>query len=88
MARQNNLYASVVKITEDYLGPAAKRFVDRQITNHLGKDPELLAVKDLPVLIDWSKVAVALLTEDTRLIEEFGARLRRLSVKPKPKTIR
>ena len=45
------LYSDVVDITYDYLGPAADRFVTRQIRSHLGKAPEELKKRDLRDLI-------------------------------------
>ncbi len=62
-------------MTTDYLGPAARRFIDRQIENHLDKKPDDLTVKDLLSLVDWIRVAVSLLTEDTKLVKEFTGRL-------------
>lgn len=79
MQTSKNLYQQVVDITADYLGPASKRFIDRQITNHLGKEPEKITNQDLDSLIDWIKIAIALLTEDKQLIQEFTDRLRALT---------
>lgn len=73
--KQNNLYESVVEIATDYLGPTARRFIDRQIESHSNKQPANLSAKDLEQLIDWIKVSLALLTEDTSLIKEFTSRL-------------
>lgn len=70
-----NLYKSVVDITTEYLGPAAPRFIDRQIENHFSKSPEKLTQKDLVELTDWIKVAISLLTEDQRVVEELISRL-------------
>lgn len=64
-------YTSVIRITTEYLGPAAPRFIDRQIQNHLKKEPSDLTVSDLPVLIDWSKIALALLTDDRKVILKY-----------------
>ena len=65
------LYQRVVRVTHIYLGPAADRFIDRQVQNHLNKDPERLSAKDLEQLIDWIRVAVSLLTDDKEIIEEY-----------------
>lgn len=74
-----SLYTRVVDVAADYLGPAAQRFIDRQIQNHVGKeDPKTLTLTDLPVLIDWVRVSVAFLTEDRELIDELTHRLRTL----------
>ena len=78
-----SLYEQVVRITHVYLGPAADRFIARQVLNHLHKEPEALSRDDLDKLIDWIRVAVSLLTEDSQLIEEYTAQLEALT---KPQT--
>lgn len=75
------LYEQTVDVMTDYLGPAARRFIDRQIQNHLNKEPDQLKITDLPVLIDWVRVSVAFLTQDTKLIDELTTRLRELPKK-------
>ncbi len=74
-----SLYDQVVRITHVYLGPAADRFIARQVQNHLHKDPEDLSQADLLKLIDWVQVAVSLITEDSTVIEEYISRLRKLA---------
>jgi hypothetical protein len=71
MGSRATLYQRVVQVTTEYLGPAAPRFIDRQIQNHLQKKPNELTVQDLPVLIDWSKVALALLTDDHQVVLNY-----------------
>jgi hypothetical protein len=66
-----NVYDNVIRVTTEYLGPAAQRFIDRQIQNHLQKDPTELTAADLPVLIDWSKIALALLTDDRHVVLNY-----------------
>lgn len=73
------LYDEVVRITHVYLGPAADRFIARQVENHLHKSPEELSQDDLAGLIDWIKVVVSLLTEDNEIIEEYTAELKKLA---------
>lgn len=77
------LYEDVVRVTHVYLGPAADRFIDRQVRNHLHKDPRKLSAADLGKLIDWIQAAVSVLTEDSELIEEYTAQLKKLAY---PKT--
>lgn len=72
-------YEQAVDITAIYLGPAAQRFVDRQIKNHLNKTPSHLTKSDLKKLIDWVKISVSFLTEDSKLIEEYTRKLERLA---------
>ena len=52
-------YEKIVDITRDYLGPAASRFVIRQINTHFHKSPEQLQRTDIPILAirirKWSR---------------------------------
>jgi hypothetical protein len=73
------LYDRVVRITHVYLGPAADRFIARQVQNHLHKTPEELSEADLLKLVDWVQVAVSLLTDDKEIIEEYVSKLRQLT---------
>lgn len=87
MSASNNtsLYDNVVRVTHVYLGPAADRFIARQVENHLHKSPEELSKADLVGLIDWIRVVVSLLTEDNEIVEEYAAELQKLAgieVKP------
>lgn len=76
------LYTRVLKVTYRYLGPAADRFVTRQITGHLNKNPERLGEEDLTELIAWMEIAMAFLTNDHRLIKSYINSLEALT-KPK-----
>ena len=73
------LYNQVTKVTEDYFGPAASRFIDRLIINHLGKEPEQLTNSDLPELIEWTRVTVSVLSDDKKMLKELTNRLQLLS---------
>lgn len=74
-AVKNPIYHQVVNVLYDYLGPAAERFVDREIEAHLGKKPEQLTKADVEKLHDWSKLAIALLTEDQQIVDNFSQSL-------------
>lgn len=78
---QETLYDRVVRVTHVYLGPAADRFIERQVQNHLHKQPEALSEKDLAKLVDWIRVTVSLLTEDNEVIEEYIQQLVNLTHK-------
>jgi hypothetical protein len=82
MSSTFTLYERVVRVTHIYLGPAAERFIDRQVQNHLDKDPERLTAADLERLLDWIRVAVSLLTDDKEIIEEYLEQLTQLTKKP------
>jgi hypothetical protein len=71
-----------VQTTHVYLGPAADRFIARQVQNHLHKRPEQLSQGDLERLIDWIQIAVSLLTEDSDIISDYIAALHELIDKP------
>lgn len=75
---RHSVFNEVVAITYEYLGPAATRFVSRQVSGHLHKKPESLSHDDLPSLIDWIKVAMGFLTDDRDLIDEYISRLQTL----------
>jgi hypothetical protein len=81
VAGTQNLYQKVVQVTYIYLGPAADRFVTRQVVNHLHKRPEQLSKSDMPELIDWIKLAMGFLTQDQKIIEDYISRLRNLDGK-------
>ncbi len=74
-----SLYEQVTRVTHVYLGPAAGRFISRQVESHLHKPPEQLSHKDLRELIDWIRVAVSLLTDDSEIIEEYTTELKKLA---------
>lgn len=78
-AGKSSLYDSVVQVTHVYLGPAAERFIARQVENHVHKRPDQLSRADLAGLIDWIRAAVSLVTEDNEIVEEYIAELKKLA---------
>ena len=76
---QSVYYYQAVLIATDYLGPAAERFIDRQVTFHLKKNPHQLEKKDLPELAEWIKVSIAVLTDDQGLVNDFSRRIGELT---------
>ncbi|MEO5499732.1 MAG: hypothetical protein ABIR46_04495 [Candidatus Saccharimonadales bacterium] len=83
MSRNDTLYQKTVQVTEEYLGPAGERFIRRQIATHLKIEPELLRKRDLSELIDWSSIAFAMVTSNTRDVDAFTDDLRALSLESK-----
>jgi hypothetical protein len=79
MRSNDTFYEEVVKVTYEYLGPAADRFVARQVRSHLSKDPEQLQKQDLAALIEWFSLAMALLSEDMALVNKYVAALTNLT---------
>ena len=47
------LYDDAVKLAKDYIGPAGKKFIDRQISSHLGIEPDQLGAGHLEELAKW-----------------------------------
>ncbi len=74
-----NLYDEVIAITSRYLGPAAQRFIDRQIESHLNKTPGKLSSDELVTLLDWIKAAISLLTEDRGVVDDYTSMLLQLA---------
>ena len=72
------LYDNIVKVVEYYLGPAAPRFVDRQIKFHLNKSPHEVSTEDMERLTEWMRISLALLTDDRQTIDECARRLTQL----------
>lgn len=68
---KQSVYQEVVAVTDQYLGPAAERFIARQVETHLNKKPDELNAEDIVKLVDWVKIAVALLTEDAKTVDDF-----------------
>jgi hypothetical protein len=77
----SNYYQEIVEVTADYLGPAAERFVKRQIDFHLEKSPEELTSDDVKKLAEWVRVALALLTQDQAQTQEACQRIKAVSEK-------
>lgn len=81
MVRPKLIYSDAVAVSNDFLGPAGERFIRRQITTHLGIEPEKLQTKHLNELVDWVKLTFAVLTDDASHVEDFSERLLALSHK-------
>lgn len=81
MTKASPIYRHVVHVTHEYFGPAADRFITRQVQNHLHKEPQELTSDDLSQLIDWIQVAVSLLSDDRFLIEAYISKLSAVTTK-------
>ena len=75
----SNTYEAIVTIAKDYLGPAAERFVIRQISFHLNKKPEELTPGDIPKISQWIKVSLAMLTDDKKMVDDASVRIAKLA---------
>ncbi len=56
-----SLYQDLLGICEKYLSKDSQRFLDRQITAHLKKNPENIVPEDASELAKWSAVSGGLL---------------------------
>lgn len=79
MNSKSPLYLGAVAISKEYLGPAGERFIRRQIEMHMKIRPEDLRKKDIPELVEWSKLAFAMLTDDEEYVDAFSYDLSQLS---------
>jgi hypothetical protein len=75
MVTRGTIYDDIISISEDYFGPAAPRFIKRLVANHLNKQPAQVTSKDLPVLINWIQLSMAMVTDETATINEYINRL-------------
>jgi hypothetical protein len=78
MAPRESLYDQMVAITTEYLGPAADRFLYRQVVNHLGITPNNLNKSDARKLVTWIRLAMTILTNDEEMVEEYISEIERL----------
>ena len=67
-----SLYDDVVELAKPYLGPAAERFVSRQITGHLSIEESQLTRQHLEELAKWCYVSGKLIIPDDRARELSG----------------
>lgn len=74
-----NLKDQIIAVSQDYLGPASERFIDRQVSMHLNKDLDDITKADLVKLVDWIRLSFALLTNDSRLVDEYVERLLKIT---------
>jgi len=72
------LYDDVVGLAKTYMGPAAKKFVDRQISGHLDiGDGSQLAAGHLDELAKWCLTSGKLLMDEAKA-QEFSDKVKAL----------
>ena len=86
MTAKSPLYLQVVAIAMQHLGPAGERFMRRQIQMHLKTTPQDLKHEDIPELLEWSKLAFAMLTDTQEYIDAFSRDLSDLAKAPRKST--
>lgn len=72
-----SLHDDVIKVAKLYLGPAAERFVNRQISGHLNKTASELIATDLEDLARWCYVSGRLVMPEERA-KEFGEAVKKI----------
>jgi hypothetical protein len=71
-----NLYDQVLKVATAYLGPAAEKFLQRQIKSHLKlSTPQALSPQTLPELARWCEISGALIMDKAKA-EEFSKKVK------------
>ena len=71
----NLLYLRALQIADAYLGPASERFLGRQITQNLHKDPETLSRADIPELAKCVYSSIGPSVADPKIADEFRQKL-------------
>lgn len=79
MSTPDPLFKQMVATSEKYLGPVSERFIRRQIETHLEIEPEKITQQDIPKLLEWVRLAFAMISNDTKENEAFIADLLALS---------
>ena len=70
-----NFYDKTVFIVQDYLGPAAVRFVDKQISFHLNREDKRIEKDEVMRVNEWMRVGLGLITQDKNLVNECFSRI-------------
>jgi hypothetical protein len=77
-ALENIIYDEVMKLTHQYFGSDAPKYISKFMKAHLKKDPKTVTIGDLIGLIDWIKVLASFLEEDKEVVEHYISDLREL----------
>jgi hypothetical protein len=72
MSQKEDLYTQIVKVSEEFLGPAGERFVSRQIETHLSIQPQAIQPKHLPELVEWIRLTFTMITNDSKMVNDFA----------------
>ena len=70
-----NYYDKVIAVVKDYLGPAAERFISRQLEFHLDRQEKNISADEIPKVVEWVRVGLGLITRDKKSVEECAGRL-------------
>jgi len=64
MDKKSHVDQQLLSILEQYVGPTAQRFLERHTESHLHKPANKLVPDDLPELITWIKLSMAVISDD------------------------
>lgn len=78
-ATGSGYYNEILNITRDYLGPAADRFVSRQVNRHIRKEPGDLQKSDIPMLAIRIRSGLLVLTHDAEIVDQAFRRINDLA---------
>ena len=67
----------VINVAKTYMGPAADRFVSRQVSQHLDITVETLSNQHLPELAKWIFISGKLLMDEAKA-QEFSDKVKGL----------
>ena len=71
------LYDDVVSIAKNYMGPAADKFMSRQLNTHLGVAPASMGKQHLDDLAKWVFTSGKTLM-DTAKAQDFSDKIKKL----------
>ncbi len=71
------LYNDVITLARPYLGPAAEKFLSRQISQHLSVTADQFAVQHLEELSKWCLTSCKPLMAETKA-QEFSQKVKSL----------
>ncbi len=71
------LYDNLLEVARPYLGPAAEKFVQRQITTHLCVSPKQLTGQNLEELSKWCLISGKLVMAEAKA-QEFSQKVKSL----------
>ncbi len=72
------LYDNVVSVAKEYIGPAGQKFVDRQISSHLGVSPAEITNANLEELAKWCLSSGKMLIGDDKA-SEFSQKVKTIA---------
>ena len=72
------LFDSALEVAKQYMGPAAEKFMNRQIKEHLGIEPANLTADKLPELATWCISSGKLVMGEDKA-KEFAGKIKALN---------